>query len=147
MKKSSRYLKYLLVLIKIIYIFLRAKYPKMEQAIENIKKFRELKNLTREQLAERLEMSLSGYSKIERGEVDLTLSKLYKIADVLEVSVSQILSFDASQIFNVSNNNTINGLIISENNVYNDGYKEKYIKLLESEIERLKSNLTMNKID
>ena len=74
----------------------------MKEAIENIKKFRELKNMTREDLADRLEMSLSGYSKLERGEVELTVNKLYRIAEILEISVSQILNFDASQIFNVS---------------------------------------------
>jgi transcriptional regulator with XRE-family HTH domain len=110
----------------------------MEQAIENIKKFRELKNLTRDQLAEKLEMSLSGYSKIERGEVELTISKLYKIAEVLEVPISQILNFDASQIFNVSHNENINGFVVSENNFYHDQYKDKYIKMLEMELERLK---------
>ena len=36
----------------------------------NIKKFRELKSLTREHLAAELEMSVSGYSKIERGGRD-----------------------------------------------------------------------------
>lgn len=110
----------------------------MEHAIENIKKFRELKNLTRDQLAEKLEMSVSGYSKLERGEVDISLNKLYKIAEALEVSVSQILSFDASQIFNVSNNNNISGIGVKEFYYYNDHYKDKYIKMLEMELERLK---------
>ncbi len=82
----------------------------MKEIIDNIKKFRELKSFTREMMADKLEMSVSGYSKLERGEVDLTLTKLYKIADLLEVSVSQILKFDASQIFNVSHNNVVNGV-------------------------------------
>ena len=70
---------------------------------ENIKKFRELKNLTREQMASELELSLSGYSKIERDEVDLTISRVQQIAEVLQVELSQILNFDATQIFNISN--------------------------------------------
>ena len=82
----------------------------MKHIIDNIKKFRELKNITREEFADKIEMSVSGYSKIERGEVDLTLTKLYKIAEILEVEVSQILNFDASQIFNVSNNKIVNGV-------------------------------------
>ncbi|MFO0494120.1 MAG: helix-turn-helix domain-containing protein [Flavobacteriia bacterium] len=111
----------------------------MKEAIENIKKFRELKNITREELADKLEMSLSGYSKLERGEVEITLTKLYRIADILEVSVSQILDFDASQIFNVSNNQVVNGVEVKEQiNNYQDEYKDKYIKMLEAEVERLK---------
>lgn len=44
----------------------------------NIKKYRELKGLTREVVASELDMSVSGYSKIERGEIDLTITKLQK---------------------------------------------------------------------
>ena len=60
---------------------------------ENIKKVRELKNITREQLADDLKMSLSNYSKIERSEIDLTVARLYEIANVLGVDVSQISKF------------------------------------------------------
>jgi transcriptional regulator with XRE-family HTH domain len=110
----------------------------MKQVTENIKKFRELKNLTREYVASELEMSLSGYSKLERGEVELTISKLYKLAEILEVGISQILNFDASKVFNVSNNNVVNGVEISEQHVHSDEYKDKYIALLEKEVARLK---------
>ncbi|MFY8166151.1 MAG: helix-turn-helix domain-containing protein [Sediminibacterium sp.] len=109
---------------------------------ENIKKFRELKNITREVIASELEMSLSGYSKIERNEVDLTISKIQKIAEILKVDVSQILNFDASQIFNVSNNNLVHSIGAKAENMhfYTDDYKEKYIKMLEEENKRLKAN-------
>ena len=114
----------------------------MNQIIENIKKFRELKNLTRDEVAEKMEMSLSGYSKLERGDVELSISKLYKLAEILDVDVSQILNFDASQVFNVSNNNVVNGVEIKEqHHHYPDEYKDKYIKMLEAEIERLKGEI------
>lgn len=107
--------------------------------MENIKKFRELKNLTRDEIAEKLEMSLSGYSKLERGEVELTVNKLFRISEILNVDVSQILNFDASQIFNISQNQIVNGVEIKEqHHHYQDEYKDKYIQLLESEVERLK---------
>jgi transcriptional regulator with XRE-family HTH domain len=66
---------------------------------QNIKKIRELKNLTREHVADELHMSTSGYGKIERGEVDLTISKLTKIAEVLNVSVDFIIKFDIATFF------------------------------------------------
>ncbi len=109
------------------------------QIAENIKKFRELKNLTRDKMAADLEMSLSGYGKLERGEVDITISKLYKIAEVLNVSVSQMMNFDVSNIFNVHGNQTVNGVEVKEQHYYNDQFKDKYIAMLESEVERLKS--------
>jgi transcriptional regulator with XRE-family HTH domain len=109
------------------------------QIAENIKKFRELKNITRDQMAADLEMSLSGYGKLERGDVDLTISKLYKISAILDVSVSQMMNFDVSNIFNVHDNQNVNGIDVKEQHNYSDQYKDKYIKMLEDEIERLKS--------
>lgn len=111
----------------------------MNDIFVNIKKFRELKSITRETMAAELGMSLSGYSKLERGEVDITLSKLGRIAQILGVSLEQLLNFDASQIFNVSNNQQVQGLGSQADtiNFFGDDYKEKYIKMLEKEIERL----------
>ncbi len=104
---------------------------------DNIKKLRELKNISREWLAEKAEMSLSGYSKLERGEVDLTLTRVQKISEALGVSVSQVLNFDATQIFNISNNQNVQG--VNNTQIYHDEYKDKYIAKLEEEIDRLKS--------
>ena len=66
---------------------------------KNIKTIRELKNLTREYVADALGMSTSGYGKIERGEVDLTVSKFIMISEVLEVDVDYIFKFDVSNFF------------------------------------------------
>lgn len=66
----------------------------------NIRKIRELKNLTREYVAEEVKMSTSGYGKIERGEVDLTVSKLIEISKALDVSIEFIFKFDVSVFFN-----------------------------------------------
>jgi transcriptional regulator with XRE-family HTH domain len=44
-------------------------------------------------------MSTSGYGKIERGEIDLTLSKLYKISAIFGVSITDLLYFNVSDIF------------------------------------------------
>lgn len=108
---------------------------------ENIKKLRELKNVTREDIAHKLKMSLSNYSKIERGEIDLTISRVQQIAEVLDVEVSNILNFDATQIFNISNNKLVQGTGAKAEHMHfhNDDYKEKYIKMLEEEVKRLKS--------
>lgn len=114
---------------------------------ENIKKFRELKNLTRESIAAELDLSVSGYSKIERNEVDLTLSRIKQISEILGVDVSQILNFDASNIFNVSNNHTVQGLGAKAETMHfhGDDYREKYIKLLEAENERLRELVNSQK--
>lgn len=66
---------------------------------KNIKKIRELKNFTRDHIAGELGMSTSGYGKIERGEVDLTITKLNKIAEILDVPVLFIFNFNVNHIF------------------------------------------------
>jgi transcriptional regulator with XRE-family HTH domain len=65
----------------------------------NIKKIRELKNFTREYVSCELGMSTSGYGKIERGEVDLTVTKIIRLAAILEVSVSFNFNFNINDIF------------------------------------------------
>jgi transcriptional regulator with XRE-family HTH domain len=69
-----------------------------------IKKLRELRNYTQQYMADQLELSVSGYSKIERDESDLTISRLEKIAEVLDVDLRSILSFDENMIFNICDN-------------------------------------------
>lgn len=69
------------------------------QVYENIRKIRELMGLTREHVASELKMSPSGYGKIERGEVDLTISRLFHIAEVFNVPPSSILFLDISFLF------------------------------------------------
>ncbi|WP_300672645.1 helix-turn-helix domain-containing protein [Soonwooa sp.] len=108
---------------------------------DSIKKFRELKNMTREDIADRLGLSVSAYGKIERNETDVTISRIQQIAEVLQVEMSQILNFDVSQIFNISNNHLVQSNIgpKAENmHFHNDEYREKYIKILETENERLR---------
>jgi transcriptional regulator with XRE-family HTH domain len=119
-----------------------------QKALSNIKKFRELKSITREQIASDLEMSASGYSKIERGEIELTLSRLYQIAGALEVKVSQILNFDVQNIFNIAHGQGISGDQTSGTYYYySDNHTEKYIKKLEEEIDRLKKEAKADKSD
>ncbi|WP_439241838.1 helix-turn-helix domain-containing protein [Lonepinella sp. BR2474] len=59
---------------------------------EKIRKIRELKDWSQEQMAEKMEMSLNGYAKIERGETKLYLDKLEKIAQILDIDVVELIS-------------------------------------------------------
>lgn len=112
-------------------------FIEIKDVASNIKKFREMKSLTREHLAAALDISVSGYCKIERGEIDLTVSKLQKIADVLDVSASEILNFDATTIFNITNNKEVQNIGNKENHNTNnsnsvDDYTKRYILMLEN---------------
>ncbi len=115
-----------------------------DNIISNIKKFRELKNITREQIADELELSASGYSKIERGEIELSVTRLIQIANILDVEVAKIMNFDITTVFNISNNTGMNGQVKVDHYTQNkDEYLEKYVKLLEKENEDLKNKLNI----
>ena len=58
------------------------------------------KCLTQEQMGEKLNLSTSAYCKIEYGETDLTLTRLNKIAEVLNMSAVELFSkIDGKQIW------------------------------------------------
>ncbi|MGG7034083.1 MAG: helix-turn-helix domain-containing protein [Flavobacterium sp.] len=65
-----------------------------------IKQIRELKNLTQEYVAGKLNLSTRAYSKIETGETQLTINRLNEISEVLGVKPVEVLGFDEKQIFN-----------------------------------------------
>jgi transcriptional regulator with XRE-family HTH domain len=57
---------------------------------ENLRRFREEKNLTQEQMAELLGYSLSGYRKIEQGSRGLPIHKALKATRILGCSLEEI---------------------------------------------------------
>jgi transcriptional regulator with XRE-family HTH domain len=60
----------------------------------NIRKIRELRNYTQDYLAAKLGISQNAYSKIELAYSKLTLERLFQISIILEVEVTQLLSFN-----------------------------------------------------
>lgn len=65
---------------------------------EKIRKVRESKSWSQEQMAEKLNMSLNGYAKIERGETKLYLDKLEQIAQVFDIDVVELMQSDGKNI-------------------------------------------------
>ena len=68
---------------------------------QRLQLLRQEKNLTQEQMGEKLNLSTSAYCKIEYGETDLTLTRLNKIAEVLNMSALELFKrIDGSAYFN-----------------------------------------------
>ena len=59
---------------------------------ERLKKARLAKNLTQEQLAEKLDVSVAFLSRAERGDVKINLNRISQLCDLLDVSISNILT-------------------------------------------------------
>ena len=65
---------------------------------EKIRKIREAKEWSQEQMAEKLNMSLNGYAKIERGESKIYLDKLEQIAQVFDIDIIELMQSDGKNI-------------------------------------------------
>nr|BFF36936.1 helix-turn-helix transcriptional regulator [Tenacibaculum mesophilum] len=60
---------------------------------ENLKKLRKKANLTQEDLANDCNISLSQIGRIERGEINTTISTLYVLANALHIEVKELFNF------------------------------------------------------
>lgn len=61
---------------------------------DKIRALRELNNWSQEEMAERLNMSKSSYSRLERDESRLDLSKLEKLAAVFQIDIGELVASD-----------------------------------------------------
>lgn len=98
-----------------------------------IRKIRELKNYTQSYMSEHLNMSLSGYSKIERDESEVSVNRLIQIAVILDVDIQSILNFNQNTFFSSDSRNN-SKIVLSNNNL-----SEKLISQLQSENEFLRN--------
>ena len=71
---------------------------------EKIRLIRETKGLTQEQVAEKLGGSATAYGDFERGDNDPRLSKLEKIADILEIPLSELIDLSDKGTLNINFN-------------------------------------------
>lgn len=72
---------------------------------DKIRAMREINQWTQEEMAEKLEMSANGYSKIERGVSSLNLEKLEQIANIFNIEASELLTSDKPFFCIVGDNN------------------------------------------
>lgn len=61
---------------------------------KNIKKYREEKGLSQNQLAEMVDLSREHLGAVETGKEFVSLRKLFEVADVLKIPVSHFMNFD-----------------------------------------------------
>jgi transcriptional regulator with XRE-family HTH domain len=110
---------------------------------DKIKKIRDLKGLTQEDIASKLNISSQAYSKIERNETKIDDKRLEQIANALDVPAESIQKFDESNFF-ISNlkeceNSQSLGMMNTVNNYYYN--TDQTIPVLENLIEQQKQQL------
>lgn len=88
----------------------------IENIHKNIKEFRKQKGFSNEYMAMELKISPSAYRKVEFNQTKLTVEKLIKIAQILEIEIAQILNFKSKiELYQANNENEIKYLQQIEN--------------------------------
>ena len=64
---------------------------------EKIRQLREQHQLSQENMADKLGMSVTGYGKIERGEVRSNLPRLEQISEVFDMDICELLSYGETE--------------------------------------------------
>ena len=95
-------------------------------------------------MAHKLDMSQPAYSKIEKNETVLSVDRLFKIAEILETPVNDILEINPNNIYNQTNNDS--GTFIGHQEVAhlhqeNKEVTQKLIETQQSEIQFLRELL------
>lgn len=104
-----------------------------------IKKLRELRNFTQEYMAKNLEMTPSGYGKIERDETEVSYQKLEKIAEVLGINVEDIINFNEKLVFNIMHNQNSNNGYVINNSSLTDNEKKLYEQIIAQQKEEIEN--------
>jgi transcriptional regulator with XRE-family HTH domain len=71
-----------------------------KELMAKIRQLRELKGYSQEVVATDLGISPRAYSKLERGDIQLTVVRLFEISKILGMSPQDVLGFEANHVFN-----------------------------------------------
>jgi transcriptional regulator with XRE-family HTH domain len=110
---------------------------------ENIRKIRELKGFSQQNLADEIKVDQKTISRIENGELSPKFDIIVAISKILSVSLSQLLSFNENMIFNNYNQYQQGGKFVAYNNTEIEKIEELY-KLLLSEKDEIIALLKKN---
>ncbi len=103
----------------------------MDNLGEKIRRIRDLKGFSQQNMADALDMSLPTYAEIERGKKDVTISRLEAIAKELGVTLNDILNFNdrIANFFDQCQNTNVNaGNNNNPNQTNHNNYDQRELK-------------------
>ena len=88
-------------------------------------------------MAHQLEISQSAYSKLEKNETKLTVERLYKLAEILEITVGELLEIQPNNQLIQTNRENATGYLQQIENFHQESKEqnEKMIQLYESRLQ------------
>ena len=102
---------------------------------ENVRKIRELKGFSQQNLADEIKVDQKTISRIEKGDLSPKFETLVSISKVLSINISQLLAFNESLIFNNYNQYQQGGNYNAYLNTEIDKVEELYKQLLKEKDE------------
>lgn len=109
----------------------------MKYVIEKITDIRKHKGFSHENMGYELDISQVAYSKLEKNQTKLTVERLYKIAKILEVDVSELLNIKHANRFNQSNKENTTDYLQQIEHFYQEN-REQNLKIIELYQARIK---------
>lgn len=92
---------------------------------EKLRQLREMQDWTQEEMAEKMQMSASGYAKLERGDNNLNIERLEQIAQIFNIDIADLTSQGKGIIF------VVGGDYGDNNSISHYGTTESIIQELE----------------
>lgn len=75
---------------------------------DKIRALRELNNWSQEEMAEKMNISESSYSRLERGESRLDLAKLEKLAAIFKIDIGELITSEGKGLICLNGENSGN---------------------------------------
>jgi transcriptional regulator with XRE-family HTH domain len=112
----------------------------VEKVLKKIREARKAKGFSHENMASELDMSPSAYNKLERSETTLSLERLLKIREILDLPYSDLFDIKTGDTFNQDLKDNAIGYV---KHLYQENKEitEKLIQKQETEIAFLKELL------
>jgi len=105
------------------------------ELVENIRKIRELKGFSQQNLADEIKVDQKTISRIEKGDISPKFETLVSVSKSLSVSFSQLLLFNENLIFNNYIQEQHGGQFVAYNNTEIEKAEELYKQLLKEKDE------------
>ena len=126
-------------------------YKELQKQIgENIEHIRLLKKKTIKEIASAINLTDTGYRNIERGITDISVSKLFQLAVILEVGYVQLMKLDLDNFIkndvHEKQSNHFNKLMEENHRLRIQQYKEEN-NFLKKQIEVLENILAKNELN
>jgi len=92
---------------------------------ERIRKIRTIKGFSQDYVAGLLSISQSAYSDIEKNKTKIDFQRAQKIAEIFEMELNDLISFNDNQVFNNTFNEKSNGFFNVERVITESFDKER----------------------